>query len=161
MPSPRDTRGLCREKCGPILGPLLSGHEQPEPPIPVIFEDEDLIVVDKPPGLLSTPGRSLEARDFVETRLHLLRPEDSFLRAAHRLDEASSSILVLARSPDALRKLKAEFAERRHRLKAGTKSRPLSGNDAAADQVDGRVEQSRAGRDRVAVERCLDDGEMQ
>ncbi|MFP6663295.1 MAG: pseudouridine synthase [Deltaproteobacteria bacterium] len=103
----------CEEKCGPILGHLLCGHEQPEPPIAVIFEDEDLLVIDKPAGLLSTPGRHLEARDCVETRLQLLRPEDAFLRAAHRLDQATSGILVLARSPDALRQLQAEFTERR------------------------------------------------
>ncbi|MEO2169094.1 MAG: pseudouridine synthase, partial [bacterium] len=119
-PSPTSTVRLagtfyppCEEKCGPILGHLLCGYEQPEPPLPVIYEDEDLIVVDKPAGLLSTPGRKLEARDCVETRLHLLHPEDELLRAAHRLDAATSGILVLARNPEALRNLQEEFAERR------------------------------------------------
>ncbi len=100
----------CTEKCGPILGHLLCGLEDPEPPIAVLYEDEDLLAVDKPAGLLSVPGRTSDRADCVETRLTLLRPGE-FLRAAHRLDQATSGVLLLARSIDAYRKLSAAFAE--------------------------------------------------
>ena len=102
----------CEEKCLPILGHMLCGHTQPAPALPVLFEDQDILVVDKPAGLPSTPGRTLEGVDCVETRMQLLRPEREFLRAVHRLDTATSGILVLALNHDALRKLQAEFAAR-------------------------------------------------
>lgn len=99
----------CREKCEPILGHLLCGLEDPRAPIEVLHEDADMVVVDKPSGLLSVPGRGSNHADCVETRLSLLRPGE-FLRAAHRLDEATSGVLVLARSPEALKEIHAAFA---------------------------------------------------
>lgn len=100
---------VCREKCLPILGHLLCGSDAPVPPLSVLHLDEDLIVIDKPAGLLSTPGRRLMARDCAETRLRLLHPERPFLRAAHRLDAATSGVLAFACSEDALRAVQAEF----------------------------------------------------
>ena len=102
----------CEEKCLPILGHMLCGHAHPAPALPILFEDQDLLVVDKPAGLPSTPGRTLEGIDCVETRMQLLRPEKEFLRAVHRLDTATSGILVLALDPDTLRRMQAEFAAR-------------------------------------------------
>ena len=102
----------CEEKCLPILGHMLCGGEQPAPPMAVVFEDEDLLVVDKPAGLPSTPGRTLEGVDCVETRMQLLRPEKEFLRAVHRLDTATSGLLILALRPEVLRKLQSAFAKR-------------------------------------------------
>lgn len=102
----------CEEKCAPILGHLLCGMASPEPPIAVLFEDDDLVAVDKPPGLLSVPGRTSNRADCVETRLSLLRPGE-FLRAAHRLDQATSGVLLLARSLDIYRELGRGFAEGR------------------------------------------------
>ncbi len=101
----------CKEKCGPILGHLLCGLDAPRPPIAILYEDDDLLVVDKPAGLLSVPGRTGDQADCVETRLSLLRP-GAFVRAAHRLDQATSGVLLLARTREAYRRLGAAFADR-------------------------------------------------
>ena len=99
----------CREKCAPILGHLLCGMDSPQPPIHVLYEDDHVIAVDKPAGLLSVPGRTSQNADSVETRLEALRP-GTYVRAAHRLDQATSGVLLLARSRDAHRKLSETFA---------------------------------------------------
>lgn len=100
----------CEEKCDPILGHLLCGLERPAAPVTVLYEDDDLLAIDKPAGLLSVPGRGTRGADCVETRLALLRPEDPFLRAVHRLDQATSGVLLLARSESAHRALSGAFA---------------------------------------------------
>ncbi len=105
--------GACEEKCAPILGHLLCGAEEPRPGLSVVFEDDDLLVLDKPAGLLSVPGRRSDVRDCVEMRLCLLRPEDSHLRAVHRLDQATSGLLVVARTAQSQRTLSRAFAEGR------------------------------------------------
>lgn len=70
--------------------------------------DDDLVAVDKPGGLLAVPGRS-EA-DCVLARL---QRELGELRVVHRLDQATSGVLVFARHAAAQRALAAAFAERR------------------------------------------------
>jgi tRNA pseudouridine32 synthase/23S rRNA pseudouridine746 synthase len=105
----------CDEKCGPLLGYLLCGADDPRSGLSTIYEDADLLVVDKPTGLLSVPGRSSATRDCVQMRLCLLRPEDSYLRAVHRLDQGTSGLLVLARNPQACATLSRSFAEGRVR----------------------------------------------
>ena len=74
--------------------------------------DDDIIVVDKPAGLLSVPGRELP--DCLQTRLLELHP-DSLL--VHRLDLATSGIMVFARNKAAQRHLGLQF-ERRHTSKS-------------------------------------------
>ncbi len=85
---PGEFYGACVERCQPLMGFLLSGlvpQENPiepifgaasEPPPPdrpldltILYQDDWLIVVDKPAGLLSVPGRTLEHQDSVLTRL--------------------------------------------------------------------------------------------
>ncbi len=100
----------CEEKCAPLLGHLLCGAEHPQSALPILFEDEHLIVIDKPAGLLSVPGRRSEKHDSVESRLRLLYPSDCSLRAAHRLDEATSGVLVVGRTAASARSLAASFA---------------------------------------------------
>jgi len=80
-------------------------------PLKIIHEDEDLLVVDKPAGLLSVPGRNLP--DSLQTRLKDLYP-DSLL--VHRLDMATSGLMVFARNKAAQRHLGLQF-ERRHTTK--------------------------------------------
>ena len=68
------------------------------------------MAVDKPAGLLSQPGLGTEQSDSVITRL---QQQDQSLRLVHRLDRDTSGVLLLARSADALQRLRALFAERR------------------------------------------------
>jgi len=77
-----------------------------------IYEDEDLLVVDKPAGLLSVPGRDLP--DSLQTRLKDLDPKSLLV---HRLDMATSGLMVFARNKAAQRHLGLQF-ERRHTTKS-------------------------------------------
>ncbi len=80
-------------------------------PLRILHEDDDLLVVDKPTGLLSVPGRELP--DSLQTRLRHLYPESLLV---HRLDMATSGVMVFARNKAAQRHLGLQF-ERRHTTK--------------------------------------------
>ncbi|HEY9105665.1 MAG TPA: pseudouridine synthase [Roseateles sp.] len=74
----------------------------------LIHADDRLVVIDKPSGLLSVPGRT-EA-DCASARVQALYPDTLVV---HRLDQATSGLLLFARGVDAQRALSAHFAERR------------------------------------------------
>ncbi len=80
--------------------------------LPIIYEDEWLIAVDKPPGLLSVPGRYRDRQDSVLSRLcHLLR-DGMTLASVHRLDQETSGILLLARDRQTHRQISQQFQQR-------------------------------------------------
>ena len=87
-------------------------YAPPSDPLKFIYEDEDLLVVDKPAGLLSVPGRDLP--DSLQTRLKDLDPKSLLV---HRLDMATSGLMVFARNKAAQRHLGLQF-ERRHTTKS-------------------------------------------
>jgi len=74
----------------------------------IVHIDDDLIVLDKPSGLLSVPGRT--EPDCALTRLQQRYPE---ALTVHRLDQATSGLLLFARRPESQRELSLDFAERR------------------------------------------------
>jgi 23S rRNA pseudouridine1911/1915/1917 synthase len=76
----------------------------------VVFEDESLLVVDKPSGLLATPTAEPD-RPSVEALLAAREP-DLPIRAVHRLDRLASGLLLLAKTPDATRSLARQIAAR-------------------------------------------------
>ncbi|WP_422014453.1 pseudouridine synthase [Roseateles sp.] len=76
--------------------------------IRVLHADDRLVVIDKPAGLLSVPGR-IEA-DCASARVQTLYPD---ALVVHRLDQATSGLLLFARGAQAQRDLSAEFAARR------------------------------------------------
>ncbi|MEY2873202.1 MAG: hypothetical protein RLZZ373_573 [Pseudomonadota bacterium] len=78
--------------------------------IALLHVDEVLIVVRKPAGLLSVPGRGPERADCVSARVQRRLPD---ARIVHRLDMATSGLLLMARGAEAQRLLSAAFAERR------------------------------------------------
>lgn len=80
------------------------------PDLTILHADDALIVVDKPAGLLSVPGRGEHLRDCVASRVQA-RWADALI--VHRLDMATSGLLVLARGAAAQRRLSIDFAERR------------------------------------------------
>ena len=80
----------------------------------IVHEDERILVVDKPSGLLSQPG--LTVSDSVTTRVRAARPEASGPLMMHRLDMDTSGLLVLAKDAEAHRRLSVQF-ERREILK--------------------------------------------
>jgi tRNA pseudouridine32 synthase/23S rRNA pseudouridine746 synthase len=74
----------------------------------IVHMDDRLVVVDKPSGLLSVPGRT--EPDCASARIQALYPD---ALVVHRLDQATSGLLLFARGVDAQREFSAEFAERR------------------------------------------------
>lgn len=74
----------------------------------VLHADDRLVVIDKPAGLLSVPGRT--EPDCASARVQALYPDALIV---HRLDQATSGLLLFARGVAAQRELSADFAERR------------------------------------------------
>lgn len=75
----------------------------------LVYFDESLLVVNKPAGLLSVPGRGLEKSDSLTVRVQREFPD---ARSVHRLDMGTSGLLVFARGADMHRRLSCLFRER-------------------------------------------------
>ena len=80
-------------------------------PLPILYQDNALIVVDKPAGLLSVPGRRYQHYDSVLSRLRWQLSDYDFLQVVHRLDQATSGVLVLATAADVHKTLGKQFAQ--------------------------------------------------
>ena len=78
----------------------------------VIYSDTEIIVVDKPGGLLSVPGRGSDKQDCVVSRVRQLFPDIIAQPAVHRLDMQTSGLMVLARTTQAHRDLSIQFSKR-------------------------------------------------
>ncbi|WP_371746028.1 pseudouridine synthase [Myxococcus sp. CA040A] len=113
----------CRDKCGPLLPFMLEGLQVspprtfvPPPAAPgaltVLFEDPWLVVIDKPHGLLSVPGREESLTDSVLTRLRARHPEATGPLLVHRLDLDTSGLLVAARDSRTHAALQSQFVHR-------------------------------------------------
>lgn len=72
--------------------------------------DNDLLVVDKPAGLLAVPGRGEDKQDCLSARVQQIYPD---ALVVHRLDMATSGLMLMARNPATQRSLSQAFAERR------------------------------------------------
>ena len=106
----------CRGKCKPVLTWMLQGLNvdpnpeeqsgQPQLDIDIVYEDDWLIVVNKPSGLLSVPGRV--GPYSVATILHQRYP-DSLL--AHRLDMGTSGLMVAAKNRSVYTDLQRQFTD--------------------------------------------------
>lgn len=111
----------CRSRCRVVLPFMLQGlklsvplHEQSlafgdEYPH-TLYVDNDIVVVEKPAGLLSVPGKVLT--DSVETRLKARYPEVKGVMLLHRLDQATSGVMIAARNPRAYKLLQHQFQDR-------------------------------------------------
>ena len=75
----------------------------------VLYADETLLVLDKPAGLLSVPGRGEDKQDCLSARAQRLYADALIV---HRLDMATSGVMILARSAAAQRSLNDAFASR-------------------------------------------------
>jgi tRNA pseudouridine32 synthase/23S rRNA pseudouridine746 synthase len=80
------------------------------PPLQFHHLDNDLLVVDKPAGLLAVPGRGEDKQDCLSARVQHIYPD---ALVVHRLDMATSGLMLMARNPSAQRVLSLAFAERR------------------------------------------------
>lgn len=80
-----------------------------EPWLHVLYQDAHIMVVNKPSGLLSVPGRAAEHHDSVMSRIWAQFP---LAQSVHRLDMATSGVIVVALTKTAERELKRQFRER-------------------------------------------------
>ncbi len=74
-----------------------------------LFQDEHLLIVNKPAGLLSVPGRGEDKQDCLSARIQQRFPN---ARVVHRLDMATSGLMVFARGEGMQRELSRMFRER-------------------------------------------------
>ena len=111
----------CKGKCEPILGHMLQGLEVDENPIlkelqsgkktlDIIYEDEWLAVVNKPAGMLSVPGK--EDVVSVYSMMRERYPDADGPLIVHRLDMATSGLLVVAKTKQVHQNLQAQFKNR-------------------------------------------------
>ena len=92
---------------------LIRAHAYAPPPntgLQIVYEDSHLIAIDKPAGLLSVPGRGADLQDCALHRVQLRYPAALLV---HRLDEATSGLLLFALSPAVQKVLGAAFEARR------------------------------------------------
>ncbi|PKH22641.1 bifunctional tRNA pseudouridine(32) synthase/23S rRNA pseudouridine(746) synthase RluA [Enterobacterales bacterium CwR94] len=80
-----------------------------DPWLIVLYQDDHIMVVNKPSGLLSVPGRLDEHKDSVMTRIQRDYPQ---AESVHRLDMATSGVIAVALTKAAERELKRQFRER-------------------------------------------------
>jgi len=79
------------------------------PAIAPVYVDDTLLVLDKPGGLLAVPGRGADKQDCLAARVQARYPDALIV---HRLDMATSGLMVMARGPAAQRALGKAFAAR-------------------------------------------------
>ena len=111
----------CRSKCEPILGFMLQGldvednqiGQEPDPSlsVEVIYEDEQIAIINKPSGLLSVPGRTVS--DSVSERLKSMFPSAENPLVTHRLDMHTSGLMIVAKDLGAYKYIQRQFIKRR------------------------------------------------
>ena len=79
----------------------------------IIYQDEAIVVVNKPSGLLSVPGRGPDKQDCIVNRLKALYPDCIDQPSVHRLDMDTSGLMVLALTAAGQRHLAMQFEQRR------------------------------------------------
>ena len=116
--------GSCKSKCEPILSFMLQGLDVEEnalekggdiSSVAVVYEDEHLIVADKPSGVLSVPGvvGGMSVQQWL--RDNYLHSNEVYV--VHRLDMATSGLLVAAKSIEVYKAMQRMFALREVRKK--------------------------------------------
>lgn len=117
----------CTSKCGPLLKYMLKGLEleevsehlepctidascQPR----IIFEDEAIIVIDKPSGMPSVPGLDgrESAQEWLAGRMSAKHKDGCEIHAVHRLDMDTSGLLIFSKTGQAAANLRRQFEER-------------------------------------------------
>lgn len=90
-----------------------AAYAPPDTPLEILHRDGAILVVDKPSGLLSVPGKGEHLADCLMARIQRVFPEALLV---HRLDRDTSGVMVFALTPQAQRHLGLQF-ERRHMRK--------------------------------------------
>lgn len=111
----------CRGKCEPILGHMLEGLETDDNPLQkspvlendleILFEDDYMLVLNKPADFLSVPGKQIT--DSIYTRMKNKYPYASGPLVVHRLDMSTSGLMVISKSKEANKALQHQFIKRK------------------------------------------------
>jgi tRNA pseudouridine32 synthase / 23S rRNA pseudouridine746 synthase len=88
---------------------METDYSPPQDPLVVLHEDAEVLLVDKPAGLLSVPGKGPHLADCLITRVQAVFP-DALL--VHRLDRDTSGVMIFALTPYAQRHLGLQFEKR-------------------------------------------------
>ncbi|WP_430825541.1 pseudouridine synthase [Carboxylicivirga sp. N1Y90] len=107
----------CKSKCEPILGHMLTGlnietskQKGKTLSIEILYEDDAIAIINKPAGLLSIPGK--EEAESVFTQAKALYPKATGPLVVHRLDMATSGIMILAKTKAAHENLQKQFLDK-------------------------------------------------
>ena len=110
----------CKGKCEPILKHMLQGLNVEDNPLltdlhrhtelEILFEDDWLLAINKPAGMLSVPGKT--DADSVYQRLKTQYPDATGPLIVHRLDMATSGILLIVKTKEVHQNLQAQFKNR-------------------------------------------------
>ena len=110
----------CTGKCQPILKHMLAGMQLDEnllirnygedKKLDIIYQDQDILIVNKPTEFLSVPGK--EISDSVFLRIKQQYPDATGPLIVHRLDMATSGLMILALNPQANKFLQKQFIHR-------------------------------------------------
>ena len=110
----------CIGKCQPILTHMLMGMDVDENPllknpaegknIDVIYQDDDMLIINKPAEFLSVPGKNIS--DCVHSRIKQLYPQATGAIIVHRLDMSTSGLMVIALNKPTHKNLQKQFINR-------------------------------------------------
>lgn len=95
--------------CARYRGAMQTDYNPPQDPLVILHEDSHILVVDKPSGLLSVPGKGDHLADCLMTRIQAAFP-DALL--VHRLDRDTSGVMIFAMTAHAQRDLSMQFEKR-------------------------------------------------
>jgi tRNA pseudouridine32 synthase/23S rRNA pseudouridine746 synthase len=132
----------CKSSCKPILTHMLQGIKMDEnvmiknllknKALEIVFEDDAILVVNKPAEFLSVPGK--EIKDSVYTRIRKMYPNATGPLIVHRLDMSTSGILVLTKTKEANKELQSQF------IKKTVKKRYVALLDGSLKEKDGTIQ---------------------
>jgi tRNA pseudouridine32 synthase/23S rRNA pseudouridine746 synthase len=110
----------CKSKCEPVLAFMMQGLDAEDNPLlkkdrcrgslETVFEDEWLVIVNKPAGMLSVPGKTGE--ESVYSRMRERYPDATGPLVVHRLDMDTSGLMMIAKTESVYKELQKMFASR-------------------------------------------------
>lgn len=132
----------CQGRCKPILTHMLNGIEMDEnlliqnlsenKKIEIVYEDDVIVIINKPADLLSVPGKKIT--DSVFTRMKKRFPNATGPLIVHRLDMATSGLLIITKTKDANKMVQNQFIER------SVKKRYIALLDGIIDKNEGTID---------------------
>ncbi|TNJ42975.1 RNA pseudouridine synthase [Tamlana fucoidanivorans] len=132
----------CRSKCEPILGHMMKGLQVDNNPIlqiphynedlDIVFEDDYLLLVNKPHEFLSVPGKRIQ--ESVYTKMKQYLPHATGPLLVHRLDMSTSGLLLVAKNMRVHKQLQKQFIERT------VKKRYIALLDGVIEQKEGVID---------------------